>query len=103
MPFAIAKKRLTAALKDGTYVHEQRDVMAEKNLLAIGEVDAEFVIKLLNRSRGSHHTESPHDADRDVVVHTFRPEHAGKRWYIKAYFLEAHGNEATFISVHEAR
>jgi hypothetical protein len=77
--------------------------MAEKNLLAVGVIDADFVIRLLNRSRGSQHTESPHDADREVIVHTFRPEHAGKRWYIKAYFLEEDGNEATFISVHEAR
>ena len=74
--------------------------MEEKNLMAIGEVDEEFVIRLLNRTRGDQYSESPHDWDRRIAVHTFRPRYEGKDWYVKAYFVDDDAAEATFISVH---
>lgn|SRR5690606_15135959 len=99
MGFRDAQRRLIAALEEGRYGFEARDALEEKNLLAIGEVSAEFVILLLGRCKGTQYRESPHDFDREIVVHTFLPETAGGRWYIKAYFLS---DDAVFISVHRA-
>lgn len=90
---------MVAALREGRYESEARDAREEKNLLAVGEVTAEFVALLLERCNGTQYRESPHDFDREVVVHTFLPETNGERWYIKAYFL---GDGAVFISVHRA-
>jgi hypothetical protein len=78
--------------------HEYRADMESKNLLAIGEVTPEFVVRLLNRCTGRQYRASPYHFDRSVVCHEFTPQLNGARWYLKAYFLSA---DAVFISVHQ--
>lgn len=97
MGFRDAQRRLVEALRNGRYDFEEREALEEKNLLAIGEVDAAFVVRLLQRCPGSRYRESLHDFDPTTVVHTFLPELEGERWYVKAYFLS---DDAVFISVH---
>ena len=100
MAFRQARSKIIAALKAGTYSHEARDAQRERNLLAVGEVSAAFVIELLKRARGADHRESPHHWDARTKVHVFSCPHAEERWYVKAYFM---GDETRFISVHPSR
>ncbi len=100
MGFRDAKAALVAALETGRYAHEPREVQAEKNLLAIGEVSDVFVISLLRRTKGNEYSSGPHHADATVEVHVFKPSRDGIRWYVKAYF--APEMSAVFISVHRA-
>ena len=95
--FRPTRRRLIAALREGEYRHEARGTLAEKNLLAVGDVDSADVIRLLQRCRGDQHRMSLHHADRTLVVHEFRPVLGGRRWYVKAYFR---GSTAWIISVH---
>lgn len=95
-----ARTRLISALRQGRFEHEPREVLAEKNLLAIGEVGPEEVITMLQRTRGDQYKEAQHHWDAEVTVRVFTPEVGGVRWYIKAYFLEGPQELATFISVH---
>ena len=101
MGFKAAKKSVVTALREGNFLHEARDAVSEKNLLAVGEIEPEDVAKLVLRTAAADYSESPHHADRSVVVHTFKPTVSRERWYIKAYFL-ADEESATFISVHRA-
>jgi hypothetical protein len=68
-----AKRVVVSALESGNYEHEPRDVMAEKNLLAVGDVSEAEVIALIRAMSGSDYSSSPHDWDREVEVHVFRP------------------------------
>ena len=99
MSFGEARDRLIDALRDGRYGHEARDALAERNLLAIGAVTADDVIRMLRRCRGGQFRESPHHFDRTVTVLEFRPLIGAERWYVKAYFI---ADRAVFISVHRA-
>jgi hypothetical protein len=54
-----ARTLLIAALESGVYGHEPRDVQEEKNLLAVGDVTAEFVITLLRKTKGQEYSTSP--------------------------------------------
>ena len=101
MGLETARKALVRALMDGDFQHEARDTISEKNLLAIGVVTEVEVVLMLRRTRGDQYSQSPHDWDRDTVVHVFRPEIAGERWYVKAYFLEQPHGTAVFVSVHK--
>jgi len=101
MGFADAKRLLLSALEAGNYEHEARDVLAEKNRLAVGEVTEDELIAVLKRATGRDYTTSRHHWDPYVEVHTFRPIKEGVRWYIKAYELEAGGGRVVFISVHQ--
>ena len=105
MGFTAAKAAVVAALHEGNFEHEARDALAEKNLLAVGDVDANEVAALVFRTRSEDYGESPHHWDQSVVVHTFRPTVRGERWYIKVYFVEIDRDDrpAMFISVHRAR
>lgn len=100
MGFKSAKAALVRALKSGDFEHEARE--AEKNLLAVGDVEPAQVAKLVLRTHSSEYEASPHHWDRSVTVHTFRPTVESRRWYVKAYFLDEAGGTATFISVHPA-
>ena len=95
---------MVAALHKGDFEHEAREALAEKNLLAVGDVDASEVAKLVLKTRSDDYGESPHHWDQSVVVHTFRPTVREQRWYIKVYFVETDGDDrkAIFISVHRA-
>lgn len=90
------------ALETGSFEHEARDVLSEKNLLAIGDVDEAFVIKLLHRCRGNQYRTSPHHWDADTTVHEFKPVVEDEHWYVKAYFLESSRSRVTFISIHKS-
>jgi hypothetical protein len=103
MGFRQAKAALIKALESGDFEHEERDALAEKHLLAIGEVDRDFVVGLLHRTRGDQYTESPHDWDDRVTVHVFKPVLAKERWYVKAYFLDPSPGHAFFMSVHKVK
>jgi hypothetical protein len=100
MGFRQARSRLLAALRSGNFQHEVREVLAEKNLLAIGDVTAAEVIRAVQKTRGDEYSRSPHHWDPEIKVHVFRPRIEGERWYIKCYFLPASGETAVFISVH---
>jgi hypothetical protein len=95
-----ARRALIDCLRGGRYEHEVREVLAEKNLLAIGEMDVEFVVRLLQRTRGPDYRAVPHVWDADTTVHVFRPFVGGRRWYVKAYFIHDPDPHAVFISVH---
>lgn len=97
MGFKDVRYLLLDALETGRYQHEYRADMESKNLLAVGEVTAEFVARLLRRCTGDQYRASPYHFDRSVLCHKFTPVLDGERWYLKAYFLSA---KAVFISVH---
>lgn len=98
-----AKKAVVTALREGNFLHEAREALSEKNLLAVGDIAAEDVARLVLRTSAADYAESLHHADRSIVVHLFRPTVISKRWYIKVYFLDEADGTATFISVHRAR
>lgn len=104
--FSAAKADLIAALTDGRVQHEEREAVAEKNLLAVGEVTVAEVVAALQRCKGGDHSSSDHHLsklrDRGIKVHCFTPMSTGRRWYIKAYFLDGGPTlpEAIMISVH---
>jgi hypothetical protein len=98
MGFKDVRCLLIDALESGRYQHEYRADMESKNLLAVGDVTPEFVVRLLRRCRGEQYQTSPYHRDQSVLCHAFTPELDGERWYLKAYFLSA---DAVFISVHQ--
>jgi hypothetical protein len=100
MGFRRAKHLLLAALRSGNFQHEAREVLAEKNLLAIGDVTADEVVRAVQRTGGGDYSSAPHHWDPEITVHIFRSRIDGDRWYIKCYFLPASGGTAVFISVH---
>jgi len=95
-----ARRVLITCLRSGTYEHEARDVLAEKNLLAVGEVDVGFVVRLLHHTRGADYNAVPHVWAPETTVHVFRPFLRGTRWYVKAYFITEGEPHAVLISVH---
>jgi len=100
MSFTSAKRAIIAALETGNIQHELREVLSEKNLLAVGDVSAEEIITIVNRARGEDYSVSPHHWDADTEVHVFRPTVDGNRWYVKAYLVEEPNGGVVFISVH---
>jgi hypothetical protein len=96
-----ARRALISALEAGDYQHEGRGALSEKNLLAVGDVTETEVARLLRRTRGDQYSNSHHDWDPETIVHLFRPEVNGERWYIKAYSLAPPEKSAVFISVHK--
>ncbi|MYH11110.1 MAG: hypothetical protein F4143_13635 [Gemmatimonadales bacterium] len=95
---------MVAALHEGSFEHETRDALGEKNLLAVGDVHASEVAALVLKARSEDYRASPHHWDQSVVVHTFTSAVHGERWYIKVYFIEIDRDDrkAMFISVHRA-
>lgn len=100
MGFRDARAAVIEALRSGKFSHEARAAQSETNLLAIGDIDPDFVVDLLRRARGDQYSESRHHWEASVIVHVFRCERRGVRWYVKVYFLES--SEARFISVHRS-
>jgi hypothetical protein len=96
MGFTEARARLIEALRSEVYDVEKRADTGEKNLLASGEVNEEFVVRLLQRCAGWEYSSSRHHF-RDAECHIFTPSVGGRRWYVKAYWK---GELAVFVSVH---
>jgi len=94
MGFRDARKSLLNALKSGTYQHEARNDINEKNKLLTGELSVEAVIAIVQKCNGKHHTMSAHHADRTITVHVLKRD----GWYIKFYFIDP---MTWFISVHQ--
>jgi hypothetical protein len=101
MGFSSAKRTLLSALEAGNIQHEARDVLSEKNLLAVGDVSVGEVIAMVRRARGPDYSVSPHHWDAGTEVHVFRPMVGGTRWYVKVYFLEEPEGTAVFVSIHQ--
>ena len=51
MGFSEAKPTVVAALREGNFEHEAREAFAEKNLLAVSDVDANEVAELVLKAR----------------------------------------------------
>lgn len=106
--FRLARAKTIAALSAGPafILFEDRTARESRNLLDTGEVSPEDVITLLRVCRGSadQYRETPHDRDRSIPVHTFKPVYGDVRWYIKVYFLDGtlELEPAVFISVHKS-
>jgi hypothetical protein len=95
--FRTARRLLVAALTEGRYEAEDRADIEAKNLLFTGDVDAAFVVRLLNRCPGTAYRASPHHYDSSIIVHEFFPRDGNTVWYIKVYFLD---EIARTMSVH---
>jgi hypothetical protein len=89
------RRAVIAALRSGRFQHETRSGINVKNLLATGQVTAEFVEVLVARSDGTQYSASPHHSVASVDVHVI--ESGG--WYVKFYFVS--DPDTVFISVHQ--
>src|SRR3954449_9594518 len=69
MGFRDVRCLLIDALESGRYQHEFRADMESKNLLAVGEVSPEFVVRLLQRCPGKRYRASPYHYDRRILCH----------------------------------
>lgn len=99
MGFTEIRKTLITCLKTGSYDHEIREDMEDKNLLFSGKVTVEEVIDMALICRGGDHEERNHDdTKKKVKVHILAPKEKYKGWYIKFYYLDPH---TIFISVHK--
>ena len=64
MGLSEAKRAVVAALREGNFEHEAREALAEKKLLAVGDVDASDVAELVLKTRSEDYRESPHHWDQ---------------------------------------
>ncbi len=103
MGFKEIRRLAIQAIQEGRVQHEARGGVDEKNLLLVGDVTIDQVVRLLSACRGTQYSSSPHHTVHDIVVHVFKPEvNVGlkkERWYIKLYILEP---DVWFISVHQS-
>lgn len=97
MGFKDVKRQLMDCLKSGNIVHEQRDNIDLKNLLATGQISVDLVTDIVSQTRGNEHRKSPHHIVSTIDVHVIKTSFQGKSWYIKWYFIEPN---SVFISVH---
>jgi len=97
MGFKAAKKKVIECLNSGYVLHEERNDIDIKNLLATGAVSIDKVTTIIGRSRGDGYTCSPHHIDKEVDVHIIETTISGINWYIKWYIVEP---DSIFISVH---
>lgn len=95
--FKAAKKGVINCLTNKDIQHELRNNIDEKNLLANGEISADYLIEILKKSRGNEYENSPHHLDKNIEVHIIKTKFDGVDWYIKWYFSSP---ECVFISVH---
>lgn len=97
MSFKEAKSKLIKCLKIGRVLHEERNDIDVKNLLAIGVVTLEEAAYIIERSRGDGYFVSPHHFNSEIDVHVIKTRFSVQAWYIKWYFL---GPDSVFISFH---
>lgn len=92
--FKEAKRKVIAALENGTYQPEARGSIDTKNLLAMGHVSPAEICEVLRNCRGQDHSSSPHHQVTGIQVHVIKRD----GWYIKFYFVDP---DTIFISVHK--
>lgn len=97
MGFKDAKRQLLECLTSGNILHEQRNDIDIKNLLATGQISVGDVSDIMGRVRGNCYESSPHHVVSDIEVHIVKTVYQGVHWYIKWYFVEPN---SVFISVH---
>lgn len=97
MGFNEVKRKIIACLKSGQVLHEARNNIDIKNLLATGDITAEQVALIISRAGGNHYSSSPHHYDNSVEVHIIKTRYLNFSWYVKWYFLD---DDSVFISVH---
>ncbi len=97
MGFKAAKTRVLNCLATGHVLHEERNSIDIKNLLATGLISAEEAAQVIGRSSGTNYSCSPHHFDADIGVHVIKTTFWGLNWYIKWYFLDP---DSVFISFH---
>ncbi len=97
MGFSEARRKLIECLNTGHVLHEERNDIDVKNLLAIGVVSLEEAIYIVGRSRGYDYSVSPHHYDAEIDVHVIATKFSVQTWYLKWYFL---GPDSVFISFH---
>lgn len=97
MGFKDVKRKVIGCLNTGSILHEERDLVDVKNLLAIGAVSIQDVKIIIERARGGSYSSSPHHFDETIDVHVIKTEFADLEWYIKWYFADP---DSVFISVH---
>ena len=98
MGFNEAKRKLIECLNTGYVLHEERNDIDVKNLLAIGVVSLEEAAYIIGRSRGDGYSVSPHHFDTEIDVHVLMTKLSVQAWYVKWYFL---GPDSVFISFHQ--
>ena len=98
MGFNEAKRKLIECLNAGYVLHEERNDIDVKNLLAIGVVSLEEAAYIIGGSRGDGYSVSPHHFDREIDVHVLVTKFSVQAWYVKWYFLEP---DSVFISFHQ--
>lgn len=92
--FKEAKRKVIAALENGTYQHEARANINTKNLLQVGDVSPEQICAVLRNCQGQDHSSSAHHQVASIQVHVIKRD----GWYIKFYFVDP---DTVFISVHQ--
>lgn len=97
MGFKAAKAQVLECLKNGHVLHEQRNNIDVKNLLAVGDITTDDVAEIILKAQGDDYSSSPHDMDRTIEVHIIKRRISTNNWYIKWYFIEPN---SVFISVH---
>lgn len=97
MGFKEAKSKVIQCLNTGHVLHEERGNIDTKNLLSIGVITTEELVKIISRSSGNQYSSSPHHFDSHIEVHVIKTSYFREIWYIKWYFLEP---DSVFISVH---
>jgi hypothetical protein len=71
--FKDARSKAIAALNEGRVQHAARGYIDEKNLLLVGDVTSDEVVRLLKACRGTQHECSPHHQVPSIEVHVFKP------------------------------
>jgi hypothetical protein len=95
--FKDAKRQILTCLKSGNILHDQREDINIKNLLATGKISMSDVTNIISQTRGNEYESSKHHVINELDVHIIKTSFKGKDWYIKWYFVEPN---SIFISVH---
>jgi hypothetical protein len=96
--FNEAMRKLIECQNTGYVLHEERNDIDVKNLLAIGVVSLEEAAYIIGRSRGDGYSVSSHHFDTEIDVHVLVTKFSVQAWYVKWYFL---GPDSVFISFHQ--
>jgi len=97
MGFRDAKRRVLECLITGHLLHEERNNIDIKNLLATGLISLDEAALIIGRSKGDEYSSTPHHFDKKIDVHVIKTLFSGQYWYIKWYFLDP---DSVFISFH---